>query len=205
MLAQPEARSKDFNWTALSLPEVDLTSLDRPFEEAEILRAINQLPQDKAPGPDGYTDLFFRTCWPIIKLDVIAAINAFYDLRCADFNLLNKANIVLIPKLEGAEDIRDYRPISLIHAVAKIISKIIALRLAPFLNALISPCQSAFIRGRSIYDNYMYVRNVARRFHRNRTQALLFKLVISKAFDTVRWDYLLSLMRHRGFPTRWRN
>jgi len=51
----------------------------------------------------------------------------------------------------------------------------------------------------------MYVRNIAHRFHRNRTQALLLKLDISKAFDTVRWDYLLSLMQHRGFPTRWRD
>jgi hypothetical protein len=98
MLAQPEPRSKDFKWSALSLPDVDLTSLDRPFA---------QLPQDKAPGPDGFTGLFFKRCWPIIKLDIIAATNAFYNLRCTEFNLLNKANIVLIPKLEGAEDIRD--------------------------------------------------------------------------------------------------
>ena len=70
---------------------------------------------------------------------------------------------------------------------------------------LISPCQSAFIKGRSIHDNFLYVRNIARRFHRNGTPSLLLKLDISKSFDSVRWDYLLSLMQHRGFPQRWIN
>jgi mannosylglycoprotein endo-beta-mannosidase len=65
----------------------------------------------------------------MIRADVLAAITSFYYNRCRDLNLLNKANIILIPKKEGAEDIRDFRPISLIHAVAKIITKILALRL----------------------------------------------------------------------------
>ena len=51
----------------------------------------------------------------------------------------------------------------------------------------------------------MYVRNLARRFHRNKTPALLMKLDFSKAFDSVRWDYLITLLQKRGFPTRWTN
>ena len=113
---------------------MELESLDTPFTEAEILNAIKQLPSDKAPGPDGFTGLFFKRCWPIIKPDVVAAVNAFYNNRCNDLNLLNKATIVLIPKKEGAETIQDFRPISLIHAIAKIITKILALRLAPLMN-----------------------------------------------------------------------
>jgi hypothetical protein len=72
------------------------------------------------------------------------------------------------------------------------------------MNDIISSCQSAFIKSRSIHDNFMYVRNVARRLHRNRTPALLIKLDIAKAFDSVRWDYLLDFMQRRGFPPRWR-
>jgi hypothetical protein len=34
--------------------------------------------------------------------------------------------------------------------------------------------------------------------------SLLIKLDISKAFDSVRWDYLLSVLEWRGFPARWR-
>ena len=50
----------------------------------------------------------------------------------------------------------------------------------------------------------MYVRNLARRFHRNKTPALLFKLDIKKTFDSMCWDYLLDLLNHLGFPPRFR-
>jgi hypothetical protein len=83
----------------------------------------------------------------------VAAINSIYDLRCQDLNLVNKANIILLPKKEGADNIRDFRPISLIHIIAKIVTKILTLQLAPLINQLIFTCQSAFIKKRSIHDN----------------------------------------------------
>jgi hypothetical protein len=58
---------------------------------------------------------------------------------------------------------------------------------------LISTCQSAFIKKRSTHTNFLYVRNLTRKFHKSKSPALLLKLDISKAFDSVRWDYLLSL------------
>jgi hypothetical protein len=96
------------------------------------------MPVSKAPGPDGFTGLFFRKCRQVIRHDVMAEILAFYDLRCHDLNLLNKAVIVLLPNKEGAEDVRDFQPISMIHTVAKIITKVLALRLALLLRQLIS-------------------------------------------------------------------
>ena len=203
IMATPPDRSKDLNWDRLDFPAVNLASLDAPFSESEIFTAICQLPGDKSPGPDGFSRLFFKKWWPIIKQDVMAATNAIYNNRCSDLNLLNKATIVLIPKKEGADTIQGYRFISLIHAFAKIITKVLALRLAPFMNALTSQCQSAFIKGRSIHDNFMFIRNFTRRLHRNRSPALLMKLDISKAFDSLRWDYLLTLLQKRGFPLRW--
>ena len=131
-MATPPDRSKDLNWDRLDFPAVNLASLDAPFSESEIFAAICQLPGDKSPGPDGFSGLFFKKCWPIIKQDVVVAANAIYNNRCSDLNLLNKATIVLIPKKEGVDTIQGYRPISLIHAFAKIITKVLALRLAPF-------------------------------------------------------------------------
>jgi hypothetical protein len=83
--------------------------------------------QDKAPGPDGFTGHFFKFCWTLIRSDIMAAIDSIYNCRSQDLNLLNKANIVLIPEKEGVESIGDYRSISLIHGIAKILTKVLAL------------------------------------------------------------------------------
>ena len=166
---------------------------------------INQMPSDKAPRPDGYTGAFFKATWDIIKDDIVAAANNFHALRCSSLQMINSANIILLPKKDGAEEITDFRPISLIHSFIKIIAKALALRLAPHMNDIVSTNQSAFIKTRSIHDNFLAVRNTARRLHRNRTPTLFLKLDIAKAFDSMRWDYLLSLLRHLGFPVRWRD
>jgi hypothetical protein len=78
-------------------------------------------------------------------------------------------------------------------------------QLAPHMNTLITMSQSAFIKTRSIHDNFLGVRNYVRRLHRSKTPTILLKLDIKKAFDSVRWDYLLDLMQRCSFPTRFRN
>ena len=65
-------------------------------------------------------------------------INLFDSLHTSTLQWLNSANVVLLPKKEGAEGIADYRPISLIHAIAKIIAKVLSLRLAPHMTKLVS-------------------------------------------------------------------
>ena len=159
---------------------------------------------DKAPGPDGFTGLFFKVCWDIIKEDVLEAFHQLHSMNGADFRLLNSANIVLIPKKPDALTVGDYRPISLIHNIAKIFSKLLANRLAPLLNTLISKSQSAFIQKRCIQDNFLYVHNVVRRLHKQKKLALFLKLDIQKAFDTVNWGYLLEVLQTMGFGPRWR-
>ena len=155
-----EARSIDFNWEELDLETHYLACLGDPITEDEVRDAINQMPGDKAPGPDGFTGLFFKKCWSTIKVDVMRVVSSFANLRTTGLHWLNTANVVLLPKKEGAEDISDYRPISLIHAIAKIIAKILAIRLAPHMHKLISNAQSAFIKTRSIHDNFMYICNL---------------------------------------------
>ncbi|WVZ67810.1 LOW QUALITY PROTEIN: hypothetical protein U9M48_016840 [Paspalum notatum var. saurae] len=203
VLCHPSPRQHDLNWDLLNLPMHDLSTLDAPFTEEELKTAIQQMPADKAPGPDGFTGAFFTKCWEIIKADVLKAANAFHLLRTSNLSILNSANIVLVPKKEGADSVGDYRPISLIHSFAKIISKVLAMRLAPHMDNLVSPSQSAFIKKRNIHESFLAVCNAVRRLHRNRVPALFFKLDITKAFDSVRWEYLLTLLKRLGFPPRW--
>jgi hypothetical protein len=81
--------------------------------------------------------------------------------RAHGFEKINNAFVILLPKKQDACEVRDFRPISLVHGVAKLIAKTMSLRLAPILPTLVTPNQSAFIRGRSILDNYMLVQFLA--------------------------------------------
>jgi hypothetical protein len=80
----------------------------------------------------------------------MAAMKRFSDLHARNLHWLNTASIVLLPKKEGAEEITDFRPISLIHGFAKIAAKVLSRRLAPRMNDIVSQAQSAFIKSRSM-------------------------------------------------------
>jgi hypothetical protein len=133
-------------------------------------------------------------------------MHLFFLLNQQDLQLLNQAPVVLIPKIGNPQRAGDYRSISLTHSFAKIMSKILANKLPPppQLDQLISINQTAFIKKRCIHDNFVYVKQVVIDLHKKRTPSLFIKLDISKAFDTVCWPYLLSIMRHLGFGHRWR-
>jgi hypothetical protein len=117
---------------------------------------------------------------------------------------LNSVFIFFLPKNEQATAADKFRPISLIHSFAKIISKILANRLGPQLPELISSNQSAFVKRRAIYENFLYIQNLVKRFHRTKKPTLMLKLDITKAFDSVNWQYLLETLEAFGFGSRWR-
>ena len=100
---------------------------------------------------------------------------------------------------------KDFRPISLVHSFAKLVTKLLANRLASRLQQLVSPNQSAFIKGRFIQDNFMLVQQTARFLHQQKQPRILLKLDISKAFDSVSWPFLLEVMQHLGFGPIWRD
>ena len=131
----------------LGINAQDMSKLELPFTEDEVWRTIQQLPSDKAPGPDGYIGRFYKPRWAIIKEDIMVAISAVWSRKMVNFGTLNSAYITLLPKKEGAEQPKDFRPISLVHSFAKLITKLLANRLAPRLPQIVSPNQSAFIKG----------------------------------------------------------
>lgn len=114
---------------------------------------------------------------------------------------LNSALVGLIPKNEGGATIGEYRPISLVHSFAKLVTKILANRLAPKLPDIVATNQSAFIRGCSIHDNFELVQHMAKFLHQKNLSRLLVKLDITKAFDSVSWAFLVQLLRHLGLVT----
>ncbi|KAL9667665.1 hypothetical protein QQ045_002028 [Rhodiola kirilowii] len=102
----------------------------------------------------------------------------------------------------------DYRPISLTSVLSKIVSKAIVNRLQQILPEVISPAQSAFIKGRLITDNYL-IAHEASHFMKNSRQGKStygsLKLDMSKAYDRVEWRFLKMLLLRFGFEAGWVN
>jgi len=193
------------NLEALILRPLHDAHIDICFSEEEIWQAVTDMPSDKAPGPDGFTGLFYKMAWPIIKNDILMAFHAVWSLDGRSFYFVNQAYMVLLRKKQEADKMGDYRLISLIHSFAKLLTKVLARRLAPYMNDLFRYNQSAFIQSRLIHENYRAVQSTAKLLHRARIPSVLVKLDIAKAFDTVNWRFLLSLLQHLGFSRRWTN
>lgn len=122
------------------------------------------------------------------------------------FTQLNQTYISLIPKVLHPTTRGDYRPISLYNIAYKIISEVIANRLKPFLDRLISPYQLAFVKNRLISENIFVAHEIihaTRKKKKSKTDYLGLKIDMSKAFDRVEWDFLIAILM--GFCDAWCN
>ena len=106
---------------------------------------------DKAPGPDGFTVAFWQRCWEIVKEDVLDMFKEFHEQN-SFIKSLNHTFLVLLPKKGGVEDLGDYRPISLLRGLYKLLAKVLANRLKKVIGKVVSSDQNAFIKGRQILD-----------------------------------------------------
>jgi hypothetical protein len=68
------------------------------FSEDEVWEVIKELPNDKAPGPDGFTGIFYKLAWDVIKPEIMNAFNAFWSQDSRSFHHLNDAYTILLKK-----------------------------------------------------------------------------------------------------------
>jgi hypothetical protein len=168
LLGSIQNREYTLDLEALGLVPRDLQDLDAVFTEAEVWDTIKDMPADRAPGPDGFIGAFYQRAWPVIKADIMTGLHKLGVGDGRGFARLNRALITLIPKKQDATTIGDYRPISLVHSFSKLFSKVVANRLRKRLPDIISANQSAFVKRRCLHDNFLLVRQVARRINQRR-------------------------------------
>jgi hypothetical protein len=195
-------RRHEFDFEFLGIPRLNLQELADPFSEDEVVKIIKELPVDKAPGPDGFTGLFLKVAWLIIKLYILKEFKAFSSMDTISFHLINDALVILLPKTHDAISIKDFQPISLIHCLGKLFSRALTSRLVPKMDDLVKHNQSAFIKNRNIQDNFRMVRGATKLLHARKKSVVLLKIDISKAFDSVSWPFLIELLQFMGFPLR---
>ncbi|PWA73265.1 RNA-directed DNA polymerase, eukaryota [Artemisia annua] len=178
--------------------------LERMVTKEELKMAVWDCGTDKSPGPDGFSFGFFRHFWSILEKDVFEAVSHFFvhgDIPPG----CNPSFITLIPKVPAANMVKDFRPISLIGCLYKIIAKILANRLVGVLEDIVHEVQSAFIANRQILDGPFIINEVHQWCKSKKKQSMLFKVDFEKAYDSVRWDFLDDVLNKFGFGNKWRN
>ncbi|KAL2235635.1 UNVERIFIED_CONTAM: hypothetical protein Sindi_1295700 [Sesamum indicum] len=176
------------------------TGLLLPFSPDDVKQAVFDIAEDKAPGPDGFSSGFFKAAWPVVGDEVTRAVLEFFAMG----KLLKQTNctlLALIPNVHTPMLVGDFRPISCCNVLYKIIAKLLVQRLSGVLDKIISPCQAAFIPGRSIGDNIKLAQELFTGYNQIRLPPrCTMKVDIRKAYDMVEWDFLLAAMQMFGFP-----
>ena len=118
----------------------------------EIKRTLFSMGALKAPGPDGINALFYQSQWEIVGPSICDYIQRIWH-NPSIIAEINSTFLVLIPKVDHPEEVKDLRPIGLCNVILKLITKIIANRLKPLMQSIISPTQCSFVPGRHSSDN----------------------------------------------------
>jgi hypothetical protein len=172
--------------------------LMKTFTSEELDFVLHETKTDTAPGPDGLPVLFYKKFWPLLKQGVMDILNGF-ALGRVDIARLNFGILSLLPKVPGADNIKQFRPIALINVIFKLNSKAYACRLSPVAHRVISQSQTVFIKGRFIQDGPLALHEIIHELKSKNLPAVLLKLDFEKAYDRVNWQFLREVMLAKGF------
>ncbi|GKV48276.1 hypothetical protein SLEP1_g55098 [Rubroshorea leprosula] len=186
-----------------SISEANRCMLTQPFTEDEVKLVVWSCDSSKAPGLDGFSFGLLKNEWEVIKVDVMKFLTDFHK----NGRLVRGSNasfLVLIPKTENPQGIKEYRPISLIGCPYKILAKLLANRLSKVLSTIIGETQSAFIKGRQLLNGVMVTNEAIEGMRKKKSKGFIFKIDFEKAYDNVSWSFLDYMMERMGFNKVWR-
>jgi hypothetical protein len=164
----------------------------------EIRDAILAMPKGKAPGCDGIPTKFFQEFVDEISPTLLQAFTAM--LRNGETSeWINKGLITLIPKSGDHAKIGNWRPITLLGSLYKILAKTLARRLQVFLPNIIRPGQTGFVEGRSILDNTFLAQEAEDWAEESNQHLVLLLLDFEKAFDRIEWSFLFEALAKLDF------
>ncbi|GKU90588.1 hypothetical protein SLEP1_g4569 [Rubroshorea leprosula] len=176
-------------------------SLLKPASLDEVKQALFSMKGLKSPGPDGLQAIFFQKYWTTVSGTLLHFVNSALINGSFEPSLL-QAHVALILKGDAPDVIQKFRPITLLNVAYKVLCKVLVNRLRPYLQELIGPFQSSFLAGRSIIDNKVLTQEAVHsiRHRKGKKGAIILKIDLHKAFDSVSWGFLEKVLLDFNIP-----
>ena len=175
-------------------PPYLLAWLQRPFEEESIKKALFACDGNKAPGPDGFTVELFQSQWETMK-DEIMKVFFEFGRDGIIHGITNETYICLIPKKSSTLTVKNFRPISFVTSLYKLISKVLSMRL----KEVLAETQGAFVADRQILDVVLVANEIVEEYRKIGKQGVVFKIDFKKVCDYVEWGFLDFVLQKKGF------
>jgi len=185
-----------------SLTVEDNLGLIASFTEKEIRDAVWQCEGTKSSGSNGFNFNFLKKSWEFKKVEVVEAVGQFYETE-GILKGCNASFIALVPKVRDPSSLEQYKPISLVGVMYKIIAKLLADRIKKVFSSIVDESQSALLKDRRILDNVHMANKVVEHLRRRGRSGLCLKVDFEKAYDLVRWEFLYDILHRMGFHHRW--
>ncbi len=173
--------------------------LDSPLKLEELSKALWEAKKGKVPSHDGFPAEFYLTFWDVMKHDILEV--AHYCMYTAHIlpESHRRSYIILLYKKGARDRLANWRPISLLCADFKIISKALSTRLKYVLSTVLHNSQTASVLGRSMFHNWFLIRDTVEYCNRFGINAYLVSIDQEKAFDKVNRDFLYKIMEKMNF------
>ena len=166
----------------------------QPLTLEEVSEAMKQVPAGKSPGIDFIPAEFYHELWEDIEMDIFNFVSESIS-QCCISEELNVSKIALLPKSKDRLRIQNFRPISLLNTLYKVVAKVYANRIKPLLHNWILPSQTGFVPNRCILDNIFLAFETIAWTMESHQEITMLLLDFEKAYDRVNWTFLRKLWR----------
>ena len=187
-----------FPWFCPSLSQNQKQSLADPITLEEVVKAMTQSPNNKAPGPDGIPSEFYTHYKDILAPKLTIMFNNILTQQELPPESWKQSKCTLIPKkTTNLDQLANWRPITLENCDLKIFSRILSNRVQQVISSIIGPEQTGFIAGRRIHHSVLTIEAA---LNSDAYGSYLLSLDWSKAYDRVSHQWLSHCLEKFNFP-----
>ena len=181
------------------LTEEEKIEADRNIEEKELKETLDRVSAGKTPGIDGIEKEFLTRYWRMIGTTIADAAAIFVDKEKLN-NFLDRGLIKVIQKGDTTgETLNNWRPITLLSQIYKLISGVVAGRMKKLLSKLISGCQKAYQNTANIGEIILDIIETIAICNYHKKPAVILLIDFSKAFDSISHAYIYETLKFFNF------